>query len=806
MRRRVLGLIKSAFAGRLMQRLRQDRDLGIIARSDVFDPTYYLRRYPDIAFAKVNPILHYVRCGAAEGRDPSPVFDTGYYRATNPDVGRAGMNALAHYIRYGRAEGRKPHWGTSPIASDLQPITLSTPSAEIGKLMQWYGLDKPEIPWNGDLVQAAARIAAAFAKLPDDPPAISILIPVYNQIRNTLACLESLALQKSRYSFEVLIGDDHSSDQTASLLCNIPHLRLIRGKSNQGFLSNCNATAIHARGRILVLLNNDTVVLPGWLDALIAPFQNHDNVGLVGSRLLFPDGRQQEAGGIIWADGSGWNWGRGDDPSLPRYSHLRQVDYCSGAGIAIPLILWRQLGGFDPRYKPAYYEDTDLCFRINALGLKVLYQPDAVLIHCEGISHGTDDAQGGKRHQRENRLKFLERWQSVLSRHGMPDAPLRNFAERSRLGRILLIDTTIPTPNRDSGSVDTVNLMRLLRGQGYHVSFLPENLTEFPDDTGLLRNLGVECFHLPHVTDLKSACQDLAPNYDAVIVCRQPLAEKVLPILKQAAPQVPIIFNTIDLHFLRLEREAQLFPDHTATRHASEVRRSELASIDLADATMVVSRHEADLLHQLQPKSRIHQIPLIRRQVSGPFPSYHQRQAVLFIGGFRHTPNQDAVRFLLEDIWPRARKLGLTAPLHIVGSHIPSFLQDDPKANVRIIGHVPDLADAFKDCRLSIAPIRYGAGLKGKVIDSIMHCTPVIATSIAVEGSGLCHDHHVLVADDADGLAHALVKLYHSAALWQRLNDEGQEYCRTHYTLEAVDLALRHLLTELGLPKSQDGP
>lgn len=807
--RRWLGLARAALRGKLRRRWREDREIAAIARSKLFDAGIYLRRYPDVAALGADPIVHYVRCGAAEGRDPGPAFDTRFYLTAYPDVAVAGINPFAHYVRHGRAEGRRPNWRDAPasaarsadsLAGERFPWLTVDQRQKLGDLLWRYGLLSEGEDWPEGPATALRRIQAFYAA-PSRDPEISIVVPVYNQLRHTLACLESLKTWPSARSFEVLVGDDGSTDGTAGCLGTLPGLTVVRGEINLGFLGNCNRTALRARGRLIVFLNNDTVVLPGWLDALAGTFDEVPEAGLVGARLVYPDGRLQEAGGIVWGDAGGWNFGRLGDPCHPAYSYLRDADYCSGAAIMLPTALWRELGGFDALYSPAYYEDTDLAFRVRAAGRRVLYQPEAGVIHCEGASHGLSEESGGKKHQAANRPKFLERWRDVLAGHGDSAAPAVNFAERSRVGRILLIDATTPTPDRDSGSADTFNLMRILRRQGYHVTFVPENLVECPGYTGRLRGIGIECLHLPYVeADLKRVCATLAPAFDAVIVCRQPLIEKLLEPIKEAAPHVPVIFNTIDLHFLREAREAALFGNSGLTARAEETRRSELGSIARADATTVVSRHERDLLAELVPPARVRQVPIIRTLPAGPFPGWRERHAVIFIGGFRHPPNQDAARLLIDEIWPRARALGLDADLHIVGPDAPAFLTGDPDNRIKVLGHVPDLAAAFGEARLSIAPIRYGAGLKGKVIDSLLHGVPVIASPAAVEGSGLESGRHLVVADGAERMAEELVSLYRSERRWSDLAEAGRQFCADNYSVEAAGRAVASLLAELGLP------
>jgi len=274
-------------------------------------------------------------------------------------------------------------------------------------------------------------------------PSVSIIVPVFNQWSITRGCLEAIWATVSRErDIEVIVSDDASTDDTALALASMAmteaRLKVLRNEKNCGFVESCNRAAAAATGDILLFLNNDTVPLPGWLEPLIRTFALFPNVGAVGGKLLSPDGSLQEAGGIIFADGSACHFGRGDANAMkPLFDYVRQVDYVSGALLATPRNLFADLGGFDPEFAPGYYEDTDYCFRLREQGYCVYYQPEAAIVHLEGATAGTDHATGMKRYQEINRKRFRVRHAAALRKQRpRPDSlGADSWAELAHRGR-----------------------------------------------------------------------------------------------------------------------------------------------------------------------------------------------------------------------------------------------------------------------------------------------------------------------------------------------------------------------------------
>jgi GT2 family glycosyltransferase len=634
-------------------------------------------------------------------------------------------------------------------------------------------------------------------------PEVSVVIPVHNKWVYTAACLRSLAETRCSASFEVIVVDDHSSDQTPERLPEVEGLVSIRNEQNPGFVGSCNRGAEAARGRYLVMLNNDTQVLDGWLDALIETFTHHPDTGIAGASLIYPDGTLQEAGGIVFRDGSGWNYGKGDQADRPEYQYTREVDYCSGACIMLETSLFRDLDGFDTYYAPAYYEDTDLAFRVRARGLKVRVQPAAAIVHHEGITSGTDLNEGAKRYQAVNRKKFLERWGDEIASYPNPindpsdDAEIRQARDHRLKGRVLVIDAYTPEPDQDSGSVRLCYLMGCLASLGYGVTFMADNRAHAGKYTVALQQAGVEVVYEPWIESLSRFFGERGADYDFVMVSRHYVASNYLSLLKRYCPQAKFIFDTVDLHYLREERMAELENSLPLRRAAAQTRRSELAVINAADATIVVSPVEKTVLERAAPEAKVHVISNVHELVGSQRP-FADRKDIFFVGGYQHPPNIDAALWFVGRIWPLIRKELPKMEFHLIGSKAPEKIRTLDGNGVRFHGFVKSLEPWLDGCRLAVAPIRYGAGIKGKVNISMSRGQPVVATPMAVEGMFAQSGREVLVAETAEDFAAEVIRLYNDENLWNRVSEAGLENVRQYFSVETARLGLQQLLKSLG--------
>lgn len=624
-------------------------------------------------------------------------------------------------------------------------------------------------------------------------PRVSVIIPVHGKLPYTLACLRSIARHGARAPFEVIVVDDASPDNSATTLAQISGLRLLRNEQNLGFIGSCNAGAASADGDYLLFLNNDTQVTPGWLDRLLDVFAENPQCGLTGSRLVYPDGRLQEAGGIVFSDASGWNYGRFEHPADPRFLYRRDADYISGASLMVDAALFRQLGGFDSRYAPAYYEDTDLAFAVRAAGRRVIYQPESLVIHFEGISSGTDPLAGVKRYQTINRGKFAQKWNQALADQPAPGTPAELAIHHGDRPHILIVDALMPEPARDSGSLRMFNILQLLQELGWRISFMADNRRASANEIALLGRAGAHTLCKPWTPPLAGWLRREGATLDAVMLCRHYVAQPHFDLVRRLAPTAKLLFDTVDLHFLREQRAAEHTNNTALARQATQTRQRELALIRASDVSFVVSPIEHALLTAQLPDTQIELLSNVH-DVYGCSNGFAARRDLVFVGGFGHPPNVDAVHWLAEEIYPLIHAQRPDIALHLIGDIPEAARPALSHEGIHIHGRVEQLDPWMNGCRVSLAPLRYGAGVKGKVNMAMSHGLPVVGTPLAAEGMQLHDGENILLGDTAEAFAKAVLRLYDDELLWLRLSEAGLENVHRHFSFDAARETLQRVL------------
>jgi len=843
----------------------------------VFAGDWYLARNPDVLAADVNPLEHYVRHGAHEYRDPHPLFDIKFYYARYPESRELPYDALSDYVMNGLGNQRRETTSkisTAEIRSLVPPdvleraapisafldfdFTITTTAFSRGEfkteataawrakppstywlpqrlrdyildrygdeaiglytnlmaIVARHGRQQSGFPQSRDFAVLCDRLRVLAAKRQAvGDPDVSIIVPVFNNFVYTLTSLLSLLEQSSKRSYEVLIGDDGSTDATAEIFAAAGGcVRLVRHEQNLGFLGNCNRTASFARGRTIAFLNNDTQVLPGWLDALIDVLEDTPNAGLAGSKLLNPDGTLQEAGGILWRDGSAWNFGRNDDPALPAYNYVKDVDYVSGASLALPTVLWRRLGGFDAEFAPAYCEDSDLALRIRQAGLRTLYAPHSVVIHHEGKSHGADTGRGVKAYQVENQKKLFARWKHVLDEN-QPNA--RNvFVARDRSARkphILFVDHYVPQWDSDAGSRTIFHFLRMFVAAGFQVSFWPDNLFEDRAYCAPLQRMGVEVIYgRSHVGGFEKFIAEAGLFLDYALLSRPQVALKCYEAIR-AHSKAHVLYYGHDIHWVRMEREYAISAAASldAAQNIEAMRRQEMENWQKADVVLYPSLEERDLVRSMLQNGKAERVPMLGylpeelAVANENLACFDQRNAdeLLFVGG-SHAPNVDGLIWFAREVMPLVCAQNPRTRLNIVGASTAFAVQQLASESIRILGRVSDeeLASLYASMGVAVVPLRYGAGVKGKTLEAFVNAIPLVTTSVGLQG--VSGDRPLaFVADDVRRLAEAVLRAQTDTITAKAHVEAAARYMKQAYSIQTLRNTFAAFVREIALAR-----
>jgi GT2 family glycosyltransferase len=669
----------------------------------------------------------------------------------------------------------------------------------------------PEIEAPLELKQAFADLyrmqlqsfltSGATLQLPhSDTPEISVILILFNRAELTLACLRSLA-ENYLERMEIIIVDNYSRDETPLLLDRLRGVRIIRNAENRNFLLAVNQASAEARGEYLLLLNNDAQVLPGTLRAALNTARSSDDIGAVGGRLILLDGTLQEAGSIIWRDGSCLGYGRGDNPFAPMYMFRRDVDYCSGAFLLTSRRTWNELGGFDEIFKPAYYEETDYCTRLWERNLRVVYEPNAVLLHyefasSESQSHATDL-------QREHQRIFAAQHQDLLANHVAPDlnsilqARMKNAGQQ----RVLFIDDRVPHTWLGSGFPRARAILQTILKSGAFVTFFP--MSEFDEDWAAVyadMPADVEFMMKYGPTLLEPFLRNRAGYYDTIFVSRPHNMQILKPILDAHSDwfkNTEIIYDAEAIFVTREITLRQLNGTRLSPEEIAAMFESELSLASRADCAVAVSQHDAEQFR----KHGIERVHVVGHSIApAPTPrGFDERKGFLFVGAIHEdaSPNADSVIWFLEEILPKIRaELGCEIPVTIAGVNKSERIRQLAAPPVKITGHLLDLTELYDAARVFVAPTRYAAGIPHKVHEAAARGIPIVATPLLASQLGWRERDPFLVAADADAFARQCIELYRDRQLWTNLRNSGLEKIRHECAAQVFEANVLDCLTQ----------
>lgn len=644
-------------------------------------------------------------------------------------------------------------------------------------------------------------------------PLVSILIPVHNQFDYTRKCLNSIARNTSpEVEYEIILIDDLSSDKTLNIGQYYPGVRVIRNIENQGFLRNMNHAATVARGEFIHLLNNDTIVAPCWLTSMLDVFNCFANTGAVGSKLVYPNGVLQEAGGYITSDAHFGNFGKQKSYFDLRLNYTREVDYTSGASLLIRKSVWEKLNGFDESFLPAYFEDTDLAMRIRQLGLTVMYQPKSNVFHFESVSYQNASSSPKAIQMQKNKELFLSRWQTEMSHtHSHRNAGF-HFYERndSHKKTILYIDGEVPH-QYSCGARLSLNYIQLLREMGYNVKFLPMNTSPTIEaDILTMGQLGVEIlaehdttgnlvrYNKNHIDRFKDWLVKNHAHIDYYLLAR-PSSHEYLKTIRSVVPKASFLYHPADLHFLRYERSDSFKISDTTFRRKRQLRRreqkkqKELQLLKQASQVLHVSTFENEYLEENYRLNNGAVIPCLFFDEIKTFRTLPTTMTdLMFIGG-RHSASVDGIQWFLEKIFPDIIKECPEAILHIVGDCGKSIT---PHEHVIIHGRLSeeDVIDLYHKT-IVILPLRFGAGVKGKTLEAMYYGAPFVSTSIGLEGIPDIHSA-INGRDTTISFANELIQIIKEPFSAKNSVAACQQIINAHFTKQVASKKLNDIFTK----------
>jgi GT2 family glycosyltransferase/SAM-dependent methyltransferase/glycosyltransferase involved in cell wall biosynthesis len=638
--------------------------------------------------------------------------------------------------------------------------------------------------------QLAARldaflVANARLRLPrSDQPDLSIIVVLHNRAELTFGCLTSIidSLGEAGVGIEVLIFDSGSTDSTADLLDRVDGARIFRSPQNLHFLRSVNRTAREALGRNILLLNNDAQLIPGSIETAIATLESDEQIGAVGGRLILLDGNLQEAGSIIWKDGTCLGYGRGRNPSDPEFMFRREVDYCSAAFLLTRRNLFERLGGFDERYAPAYYEDADYCLRLWQAGFSVVFEPNVAVLHYEfGSSSGEEEALSL---QQRNWKLFAERHAEWLAGRFAPSDENVLSARTARSAkRILMIEDRVPKVVLGSGYPRSRDLVEALVSAGAQVTLYP--MFEYVERWSEVRrsiDSQVEVVIQGSSSQLRAFLQSRRGYYDAFLICRPHNMKQFLAAVEsdhdllgdaKVIYDAEAVFTRRDLLHHQLAGE-MLPPDEARRAIAEEIVLSRMAHcvISVSPAEQRLFRNHGVnpvylLGHKLQPNPTRN--------------SFEERSEIIFLGAIHHenSPNADGLRWFATEILPLLREeLGHNIRLRVVGLNQAASIAALDGSSLELAGPVQDLTPWFEAARVMIVPTRFAAGMPHKVHQAAALGVPVVATNLIVEQTGWTPDREILAASGPDQFAKACARLFSDKGLWESIRQNALERCR----------------------------
>ena len=622
-----------------------------------------------------------------------------------------------------------------------------------------------------------------------DDPMVTIIIQAQDRFEYTYNCLRSIIHNSKACKYEVILIDNMSTDLTTHIEDIVEGIKVIHNNETLPMAKNYNMASKYARGRYITFLGNDTQVQPRWLKALIKTFDNNPECGLVGSKLVFPDGTLKEAGGIVWNDADCCRYGEGDCSDSPEYNYVRETDYISDISLMITKSLWDEIGGFNERYYSEYIKDLDIAFEARKRGRKVFYQPKSVVVSYDGYENDKELREDAEKYLLHDRKCFSENWREELLLNQKPNGTNVLAACDRKINKktVLFISVTIPTYDKDAGSRVIDFYIREFISKGYIVKYLPDSFEAPEPYATRYQQMGVEIlaggFYKNHI--LRWLC-DNRDDIDFAFLNYPDCSIKYIDRLKEL--NIPVRYFGHDLHYLRMKREYEVLGVERYLQLSKEYYETEKYLIGKSDVVYYPSDIEVNIVKEEFNKRNVRQINLNIYDKDYIKNNYlpSERRGIMFIGGYNHSPNVDAVNWFVNWIYPNIYS-ELEIPFFIAGSNMPSEISSIDVEGIEVVGRLSDyqLDEMYKKVKLIVIPLRYGAGVKGKVIEAMAHGIPVISTSIGMEGIPRIKSYDI-IADDECTFSTKVCQIYNDDKILKEISLEETQIIIDNYSREAA--------------------
>ncbi|HQT46816.1 MAG: glycosyl transferase family 2 [Acidocella sp. 20-63-7] len=804
-----------------------------LAPSIYFDPAWYVEHHPgakaDIARGRYAcAIHHYLTSAGSEYLDPVAQFSESFYRRRHPDIAVAIENGLyrsgyQQFIQYGTFELRQPAAGidlayyrdmNEAVRNALNSGAMRDAFAHLRAIGLKDGLayyppdEKPSLDealTRSLFLQKARANLPLFARhkldfAPCAPPELSVIMVAFNRVELTLQALASLR-DNFAGPLELILVDNASTDETRDIGDYLKGAKILRQEKNLGFLRACNIGLAHVTAPALLYLNNDTELAHGAIATALARLRSAPQIGAVGGKIIRTNGLLQEAGSIIWNDGTTTGYLRDASPLAGEANFVREVDYCSAVFLLCRTALVRSLDGFDDAFAPAYFEDADLCVRFLQSGAKIIYDPGVVVHHLEFGSASTTEASMAL--MRRGRRIFKAKHKDFLSTRPSP-TPENLIAARSRSASpaILFIEDTLPLRRLGSGFVRSNDIVHAIAATGYNVHVFPMNGAPY-DLIHLYGDLP-ETAELLHERDFLSLPEFLSARvnaYDLIWIARTHNFTRLYPLLVEAGIKIPIILDTEALAANRAAALAQLMGEGF---NLPAALRAEFSGAKSCRKILAVSDGEVAQLQKIGLKS-VTKLGTARAP-SPTLASFAERDGLLFVAAIHQedSPNLDALHWAANELLPAlAAELGKAPVLHVVGHTAPGidFGVLRQHKGIKFHGTASDLAPYYNAARVFIAPTRFAAGTPYKIFETAAFGLPCVASSLLGDQLGWRAGQELLSApvNDAKAFAHEIARLYESEALWTTLRENALARLAAEHSPEAFNASVANILHEAGI-------